>query len=386
MEPAKIDWATINSVFAVDDLYEHINAPKWVDFSAPDQSIDDEAWFCRPDCNHPKRVEDFLKGTPPSKVRILEILDTLFSYVLFDFQENKSAIGTEILPLGDRNRRDGYLKRRGLLQPPLSSTKESKCERFVEDRENHNPNFSTTPSHQYNTMKAAIKSSTEKEKEKKKNDNSSQKEERPQLRSTLSARNLFAGRDILSQISEFCNELKRLTTRARERENVEGLSAKEECGGENVGKVDEREEGERERKPLLDMKREKSEAMEKSNGKEKQRRKKRAEETENTPISLDLKSVKCKEGDGLSQIRTCPPSPQCFSAVRAPKAAPLKASRLAPPPERGILQELSQRNRELRKEETSDNNNPGRTASTVVEKEARTLDVFWFLKPCTLSS
>ncbi|GFY90463.1 hypothetical protein Acr_07g0006600 [Actinidia rufa] len=244
METAKIDWATINSVFAVDDLYEHINAPKWVDFSAPDQSVDDEAWFCRPECNHPKRVEDFLKGTPPSKVRILEILDTLFSYVLFDFQENKSAIGTEILPLGDRNRRDGYLKRRGLLQPPLSSTKESKCERFVADRENH-PNFSTTPSHQYNTMKAAIKSSTEKEKEK--NDNSSQKEERPQLRSTLSARNLFAGRDILSQISEFCNELKR-----------------------------------------------------------------RAEETENTPISLDLKSVKCKEGDALSQIRTCPPSPQCF--------------------------------------------------------------------------
>ncbi|XP_057495370.1 uncharacterized protein LOC130780405 isoform X2 [Actinidia eriantha] len=312
MEPAKIDWATINSVFAVDDLYEHINAPKWVDFSAPDQSVDDEAWFCRPDCNHLKRVEDFLKGTPPSK---------------------KSAIGTEILPLGDRNRRDGNLKRRGLLQPPLSSTKESKCERFVEDRENQNPNFSTTPSHQYNTMKAAIKSSTEKEKEKEKNDNSSQKEERPQLRSTLSARNLFAGRDILSQISEFCNELKRLATRARERENVEGLSAKkEECGGENVGKVDEREEGERERKPLLDVKREKSEAMEKSNGKEKQRRKKRAEETENIPISLDLKSVKCKEGDGLSQIRTCPPSPQCFSAVRAPKAAPLKASRLAPHP------------------------------------------------------
>ncbi|XP_057509941.1 uncharacterized protein LOC130792459 [Actinidia eriantha] len=360
MEPAKIDWATIKSVFAVDDLYEHINAPKWVDFSAPDQSIDDEAWFCRPDCNHPKRVEDFLKGTPPSK---------------------KSASVSEILPLGDRNRRDANLKRRGLVQSPLSSTKDSKCEKFVEDGENQNPNFSTPPSHQYNTMKAAIKSSTEKQ-----TNNSSQKEERPHLRSTLSARNLFAGRDILSQITEFCNELKRLATREREKENAEGPRSKEEeCGGKNVGEVDERVE-ERERKPLLEVK---SETVEKSSGKEKQRRKKRAEETENIPISLDLKSVKRKEGDGLSQIRTYPPSPQCFSAGRGSKAAiPLKASRLGPPPpERGILQELGQSNGGLRKEEPLDNNNRGKIASTVVvEKEARTLDVFWFLKPCTLSS
>ncbi|PSS12006.1 RRNA biogenesis protein [Actinidia chinensis var. chinensis] len=363
MEPAKIDWATINSVFAVDDLYEHINAPKWVDFSAPDQSIDEEAWFCRPDCNHPKRVEDFLKGTPPSK---------------------KSASVSEILPLGDRNRRDANLKRRGLVQPPLSSIKDSKCKKIVEDGENQNPNFSTSPSHPYNTMKAAIKSSTEKEK--KQTNNSSQQEERPHLRSTLSARNLFAGRDILSQITEFCNELKRLATREREKENAEGPSPKkEECGGEKVGEVDERRGEERERKPLLEVK---SEAVEKSSGKEKQRRKKRADETENIPISLDLKSLKRKEGDGLSQIRTCPPSPQCFSAGRGSKAAvPLKASRLGPPPpERGILQELGQSNGGSRKEEPLDNNNRGRTASTVVEKEARTLDVFWFLKPCTLSS
>ncbi|KAL7208522.1 hypothetical protein ACSBR1_030294 [Camellia fascicularis] len=68
MEPAKIDWKSTNSVFVEDGLYEHINAPKWLDFSAPDQSVDDEAWFCRPDCNHPKTVEDFLKSTPPSKI------------------------------------------------------------------------------------------------------------------------------------------------------------------------------------------------------------------------------------------------------------------------------------------------------------------------------
>ncbi|GFZ00438.1 hypothetical protein Acr_14g0000740 [Actinidia rufa] len=313
MEPAKIDWATINSVFAVDDLYEHINAPKWVDFSAPDQSIDDEAWFCRPDCNHPKRVEDFLKGTPPSKVPILEFLDPLFN--------SKSASVSEILPPGDRNRRDANLKRRGLVQPPLSSIKDSKCEKFVEDGENQNPNFSTPRSHPYNTMKAAIKSSTEKEK--KQTNNSSQQEERPHLRSTLSARNLFAGRDILSQITEFCNELKRLATREREKENAEGPSPKkEECDGEKVGEVDERGE-ERERKPLLEVK---SEAVEKSSGKEKQRRKKRAEETENIPISLDLKNVKRKEGMFCHKSAPLLPLLSVFQPVVGPK--PLSLSKL----------------------------------------------------------
>ena len=31
-----------------DELYEHINAPKWVDFTAIHDAVDDEAWFCRP--------------------------------------------------------------------------------------------------------------------------------------------------------------------------------------------------------------------------------------------------------------------------------------------------------------------------------------------------
>lgn len=49
MEPAKIDWKRIESVFVEDSVYENINAPKWVDLLAPDQaSVDDVAWFCRP--------------------------------------------------------------------------------------------------------------------------------------------------------------------------------------------------------------------------------------------------------------------------------------------------------------------------------------------------
>lgn len=38
---------------------------------------------------------------------------------------------------------------------------------------------------------------------------------KPQLKSTFSAQNLLGGREILSQISGFCSELKRLATRGR---------------------------------------------------------------------------------------------------------------------------------------------------------------------------
>ena len=40
MEPAKIDWMRIESIFVEDELYEHINAPRRVDFLAPQESVD----------------------------------------------------------------------------------------------------------------------------------------------------------------------------------------------------------------------------------------------------------------------------------------------------------------------------------------------------------
>ncbi|XAR63437.1 hypothetical protein NMG60_11023374 [Bertholletia excelsa] len=369
MEPAKIDWKNINSVFVVDDLYEHFNAPKWVDFSAPDESVDDEAWFCRPDCNHPKTVEDFHKISPPSKLQ-------------------RSASVSQIHPLGDRSRRDANLKRRGLAQPSNSSNKEPSCNKFTEDGENQNPNLSAAPSHQYNIMKAVIKSNTEKGEI----DNPSRKEEIPQLKSTMSARNLLGGRDILNQITELYNEFKRLASRAKGGENTDKSNVKKsptpvkkreikEFDGDNLGKINKGEE----RKPLFEVSKEKREALKKSNVKEKQRR--RVDEAENIPVPVDLKNIKRREGENLLPIRTCPPSPQCFSAGRGPgKAVPLKASR-SKPMERGILQELEQSDTQLKKEEAAADKTPGRSISVVAERgEARTLDVFWFLKPCTLSS
>lgn len=156
------------------------------------------------------------------------------------------------------------MKRRGLTQSSVSSTSNPK---FNEDSENQNPNLSTPPIRQAKSTKATIKSSTEK---KKITDDVSQNNEAPTLKSTLSSRNLFVGRDILNQITEFCNELKRMATRTRERENIEGLSVEKQVkeSFEVLGQVNGRE---KERKPLLEVVgKEKSLGM--GNAKEKQRR------------------------------------------------------------------------------------------------------------------
>ena len=178
------------------------------------------------------------------------------------------------------------MKRRGLNNP-----------KFNEDSENQNPNLSTPPVHPAKSTKTAIKSSTEK---KKMVNDMPQNNELPRLKSTLSARNLFAGRDILNQITEFCNELKRMATRTRERETVERLIVEKsnvvveekeakEGSCEVLGEVKERktllevdkgkslgmgESSVKERKPLLEVDKEKSLGMGESSVKEKLRRKK----------------------------------------------------------------------------------------------------------------
>ncbi|KAM6570616.1 hypothetical protein CsatB_018601 [Cannabis sativa] len=394
MEPAKIDWKNIESKFVEDVLYEHINAPKWFDFLSPnDHPVDDdESWFCRPGCNHPKTAEDFLKSTP-SKLA-------------------SPAGVSQISPLGDRSQREAKLKRRGVAHQawitPIGNSK------FNDDSENHNPNFSTPLNNSNNNhskiIKSAFKSSTEKKEAvveaplQQKNNNEVLP---PRLKSTLSARNLFAGRDILNQITEFCNELKRMATRTKEREESvkENVVMDGKIKGEVLGELDWKG---KERKPLLDgvkenpqemercILKEKPQEMERGILKEKPRRKKRNDETENTPLSktmnLVLENVNRKGNDNLLQIRTNPPSPQCFSATRGggvlgkstptttPTPSKLPKSKLM---ERGILQE---QNKQLlvAKEESIEKNK--RASSIVDPKEAKTLDVFWFLKPCTLST
>ena len=46
MDCLQIDWDNIDHTFVRDEFYENIQAPKWIDFNAPFQPIDDFEWFC----------------------------------------------------------------------------------------------------------------------------------------------------------------------------------------------------------------------------------------------------------------------------------------------------------------------------------------------------
>lgn len=166
------------------------------------------------------------------------------------------------------------MKKRTQNQPSMTL-----YDKLIDDGENQNPNLSTPLKHKARLLKEAIKSSTEK---KKQVDHLSNKEETPKLKSTLSARNLFAGRDILGHITDFCTELKRLALRAKQRENVEKESVEKETVRKSPGKNAEvKEDSESntptvldEKKPLLEVvSKEKVQVMEKSNGKAKLRTK-----------------------------------------------------------------------------------------------------------------
>ncbi|XP_019186592.1 PREDICTED: uncharacterized protein LOC109181294 [Ipomoea nil] len=366
MEVAVIDWKNLDSRFVKDDLFENFNAPQWVDFSAPDDAaaVDDEAWFCRPDCNHPKTVEDFYNAA---------VTPTL--------EHRRTASVSEIPPLRERNRsfRDASLKNKGqVLQPVMSLNKDAKSNRMVVvgDSENQNPNFMTPPPRlKAKVLKEAIKSSMEREAVE---ENSLYREQTRRLRSTLSARNLFGGGGLMNKVSEFCNELKKLASRAREKERAENENVERTPTMVNKQKVkphfgDEIEgldEKQKERKPLLEL------------SKEKQTKKLRKADAENTPIRVDVKNIKRNLDESLMQIRTSPPTPQCFSATKG--STPHNAPR-SKPQERGILQELRQGSSKDGSGKKS-NNHGGHVSSMLTEREGRGLDVLWFLKPCTLSS
>ncbi|GMJ07419.1 hypothetical protein like AT3G52110 [Hibiscus trionum] len=321
MEPAKIDWNRIHSRFVEDYVYEHINAPKWVDFLTLDHhSIDDDAWFCTPDCNHPKTAEDFLQASPLSKAP----------------RRSVTGGGNRCSPFRELNQGDAKLKRRG--QTRIQSSVFSK----IDNSENQNPNLSTPPPNQQaKSLKAAIKSSSERKK--------------PMVT------------DDISQPQR--PRLKKLATRARERETEETIQA-EDAAVEN------------ERMPLVDLGQEKPVVMQKGIGiaKEKKKIKRGRCREHGLPLSLNLENVKSKDKEGLLQIRTNPPSPQCFSAPFK-TTTPFKAPR-SRVMERGILQEVKQ-SKDIKTDKLGSNvSNSIITNVDVTDgRQARALDVFWFLKP-----
>ncbi|KAG5252851.1 interferon-activable protein [Salix suchowensis] len=204
MEPEVIDWDNIDSVFIEDDTYENLNAPKWVDFSAsPEQPVDDDAWFCKPGCKHPKTVEDYLRSKRGSKVKFL-----------------KSATISEMLPFRERNSR---------VQSVHS---------FREDCENKSPNLSNI-----NNLSKKLEIRLSEAKEQRDEDlHASSTKAKP--RTTFSSRNLLGGKEVLSQITEFCFELKGL----EKKETIKRSTKKDSSG------VLSEMERENERMPLLALK------------------------------------------------------------------------------------------------------------------------------------
>ncbi|XP_020213366.1 uncharacterized protein LOC109797668 [Cajanus cajan] len=197
MEPDNIDWDNIDSTFVQDDTYENFDAPMWVDLSAFDESlVDDEAWFCTHGCKHPKTAEDFLKPTATrnSKAKLLRFPSI-----------------SEILPFRDRHRREN--------SSTVESSKAKSRERpscsgnFYEDSENRNPNFSgPLPSGRTNKLKKPLMKTNGPNPKQLDGpvECGAKSNRKSQLKSTFSAQNLLGGREILSQISGLCSELKRL--------------------------------------------------------------------------------------------------------------------------------------------------------------------------------
>ncbi|KAE9585292.1 hypothetical protein Lal_00017942 [Lupinus albus] len=243
MEPENIDWDNIDSTFVLDDAYENFNAPKWVDLSSNKLlDVDDEAWFCTHDCKHPKTAEDFLKSTA--------IRNTKGKILRF-------ASFSEILPFRDRHRRQNSSAEESSYVKLSEKSRRPNCSgNSNEDNENKNPNFSS-PNQKGITMKPK-KPLTRSESKIPKQLNGCSKEypvkSDRKLKSTFSAQNLLGGREILSQISGFCSELKRL---ARTRK---GYYKKEETGKSSSGSSDVSEELKKEevvvkeRVPLLKVK------------------------------------------------------------------------------------------------------------------------------------
>ncbi|XP_062002143.1 uncharacterized protein LOC133719962 [Rosa rugosa] len=220
MKPEIIDWSNIESIFVEDETYENFKAPKWVDLSAPDELIDDEAWFCNPDCKHPKSAEDFHKSARSLKGKLLRSLSV-----------------SEILPFRGKSQRDVKLK--GVETKPPSAAKlrnmKTKSSNYVcsvnDENENKNPNMAAPLPIAPCKSKSRKASMTPCNEKKKQGDESSQDSSKhgvkPKLKSTFSASNLLKGREILNQITEFCTDMKNLTKRCSRKQTLENSCLKE---------------------------------------------------------------------------------------------------------------------------------------------------------------
>ncbi|KAG6514512.1 hypothetical protein ZIOFF_024875 [Zingiber officinale] len=224
------------------------------------------------------------------------------------------------------------LKRRGgLVAAPLLPTsplKPKASKAFKEDLENQDLNQSMPtrlprPTKTQNTAKEMIKLSTGKKVEEEREKSKPEKLP-PHLKSTMSARNLFSKKDLLSKISEFYHELKRMVVRS---------------------KTPVREEAKKEVNNVAESPQQDSKLL----------------------IPNKLKIV-IEKSTFPKDVKANPPTPQCFPSPRGVKNAKAIANGRSPlnsKPERAVLQEGCS------------------NVSVVGDSGGTTTDLFWFLKPCS---
>ncbi|KAM3230850.1 hypothetical protein ACQJBY_061183 [Aegilops geniculata] len=349
MEPMDIDWSRVVSRFVLDETYEGIEAPHWADLAdpgAPTAAVDDDAWFCRPDCKHPKTADDFLGHTPSPKAKLLRSMSAMMPFAERDAN------------LRDAN---NNLKRRGAVVTAGGGTaafasptkpKPPPKKRFQDDAENQDPALTTPPpaaarppfgaQRWAKNAKEAIKSSAEKRPDLAEKEALLGRNPTPrQLKSTLSARNLFSGKDILGQISDFYNELK---------QRMAG-GGSQQCVSEDMEEMSPR--------PMKGKK-----------------------------IGLKVEAGKPRSPSVLKEVKATPPTPQRFPSpyvnrVKSVKAAgATSSSPLKKPQKDKVTPNKDQENSRDAKRQpfgVKDMNNNNRA----YEAEESSTGVFWFLKPCT---
>lgn len=385
MEPKDIDWSRVVSRYVRDETYEGIEAPHWADLTDPNAGrahVDDEAWFCRPDCRHPKMAEDFLKLSPSPKGKLLRSVSAMLPFA------ERDANAT--------NLRDGNsnLKWRGggavaAFTPPKPKAAPKK--RFQEDSENQDPALATPPPRQApssrppfgaprwnKNAKEAIKSSAEKRPDNAEKEALLNKYAPPrQLKSTLSARNLFSGKDILGQISEFYDELKRMVGGGRP-----GTDTQEEYSSNPMNPSDLMEKV----APASV-----SNPVPADTVKEVARQetvKKSPSPMKGKKVGLKVEAGKQRSPSVLKEVKATPPTPQRFPSPSPNRIKNVKPGGVATAgsPLKKPLKEKGTPSKDLESKKdgvrqpfgVKDMNN-----TRACDAEGSSSSMFWFLKPCT---
>uniref|UniRef100_A0A0A9F1P9 Uncharacterized protein n=1 Tax=Arundo donax TaxID=35708 RepID=A0A0A9F1P9_ARUDO len=391
MEPQDIDWSRVVSRYVRDETYEGIVAPRWADLADPNDpnagraDVDDEAWFCRPDCRHPKTAEDFFKLSPSPKGKLLRSASAMLPF------GERDADATNL-----RDRNYNLKWRGGGAVPTFTSPKPKAApkKRFQEDSENQDPALATPPpppaaSRQpfgapgwAKNAKEAIKSSAEKrpdnaEKEALLSKHAASR----QLKSTLSARNLFSGRDILGQISEFYDELKRMVgggggrpvTDTQEEHSssspMNGSDVAEKvacdgCAGDPIPS-----------KTIKEVARQETVQKSPSPMKGKQ-------------VGLKVEAGKQRSPSVPKEVKATPPTPQRFLSPSVNRVKNVKAGGMAtagsplkkPLKEKGTPSKDLESKRDAKRQPfgVKDMND-----TRACDAEGSSSSMFWFLKPCT---